>query len=135
MYYKGIPRCPTTGCWIWDAVAVGMLNHLCKKREAKIVFNSAHNVDGPDYLIKQCGFNQLDVNHLHETIHTEYPVTTLNRLDAISKWLTAHGKDVQQWVVVDDFKIDTPHLVHVNFDMGITTDHYSRIKSFLEDKR
>jgi hypothetical protein len=127
MYYKNLARDQKTGRFVWDAVAVGMLNHICEQHGAKIVFNSAHNAEGPEYLIRHCEFNGLNVEHIHPTIHTEYPLDTLRRLDAISKWLTLHGEGVDGWVVVDDYKIPTENLVQVDFNLGITIDNYADI--------
>jgi hypothetical protein len=127
MYYNGTPV--SDGCWIWDPVAVGMLNSLCEIHGAKIVFNSSHNALGVDYLVEHCNFNGLKIEHIHQTIHTEFPLQTISRFGAISKWLTYNGVDVDCWI--DDFKISTDNLVRVSFNNGITFEKYEKANILL----
>ncbi len=131
MYYDGIPRRPFDGTWLYDPVAIGMVNALCNKYGAKIVYNSSHNDDGPAHMRAQATANDLD-HHLHPTDWiTKFPGDTDNRAQGITEWLLRHP-EVTNWVDVDDFAVQVTNFALVDFKIGMTLDTYETMEKFLK---
>lgn len=71
MYFSGNrPFANDPGSFVYDPVAVAMINHLCEQFGAKVVFNTAHNENPPEIMFKQGHFNGF--KHLHDDIQTDY---------------------------------------------------------------
>ena len=73
MYFGGSrPFNLQAGSFVYDPVAVGMLNHLCEKFGARVVFNSAHNENPHDRMKHQGTVNGL--KYLHDDCKTDYNI-------------------------------------------------------------
>jgi hypothetical protein len=122
---------------IFDPCAVSMVNEACRKQKRKIVIHSSWirtgfwsiGKDGPgdvhDHMIDQ-GINPL---HFHEDAYCNRDMSW--RYDRIDEWLARHP-EVIDFVVLDDencpddWKFKT-HLIHTDFDEGITMKIFQRI--------
>lgn len=125
MYYGGSrPFNFQTGSFVYDPVAVGMLNNLCEKFNARVVFNSAHNENPHDRMKHQGTVNGL--KYLHDDCKTDFNILiTQGRLASIEDWVernTIQGK----WIVIDDIVVDKPNQVLVDYNVGMTIDNYYR---------
>ena len=119
------------GHYVYDSVAVGMYNKLCKECDAKIVFNSSHNTFGEDkirYAAVKNGFNE---EFLHKDLITKFPSYTIRRSDGVTSWLVDHAKDVKRHVVIDDDKNAATPLVLVEFDVGFSVNNYYEVIKIL----
>ena len=103
---------------------IAVLNEICKRTEAKIVFNTTHNTpfDGvPD--IEVALVNQgLNKDYLHPTdLKTQYP--QYPRDLAVKVWLRRHP-EVTDWIALDDVRFtEEPNLIWVDPDAGLHTGH------------
>ena len=132
MYVTGRPLIHTTKkYYVYDPVAVGMLNNLCKTYDAKIVFNSSHNQFGEDQLRYTAIENGFIESYLHKYLCTEFPLQTIKRSDGPNRWLTQFGKDVDKWIVVDDDSTASHQMILVSFNNGMTLDIYTALENYL----
>ena len=135
MYYNNLKSAQYwDGTWKYDPVAVDMIKALLEKYpDLRLVYNSSHNNDGKAHMLSQALNNGFKSTDLHESDWiTEFPLTTLRRMDAISKWLTEHS-GVTKWAVFDDAKLDHPNAILINFNHGITLDDYQKAEKLLND--
>lgn len=124
MYYHNNQR-PfdhNVGSFIYDPVAIGMLNELCEKLGAQVVFNSMHNENGPAAMTHQGRANGL--RFLHEDSITPFPYSAKTRIDGIHQWLKAHGEEDATWIVIDDMHVDDTHQVFVDFNVGMSAKNF-----------
>lgn len=120
----------TEGGWVYDPVAVLMIQNLCTTYGAKLVYNSSHNDLGEDYIFEQAVNNNFGLD-LHRHFMTEYPRSTYSREDGINKWLVSHP-EVTNWVSVDDYELNLPNFVKIDFNIGISLDNYRAMEGFLK---
>ena len=106
---------------------VAVLNRLCERTGALIVFNSTHNVpwewapDIADALVS-AGLYRRHVHPTHD--RTAYP--DVPRAQAASDWLAAHP-EVDDWIAFDDDRFtDDERLIHVDPDFGLGLAHLNR---------
>lgn len=118
MYYK--PRMTKDGIFLWDPIAVDMINILCEKYDAKVVFNSTHNDSG--HIAMQMHANYHKLNYTHDDCITKYPSNNLTRLGAIEEWISRNGE--VPWIVFDDFKLDHQNHILVNYENGISINNF-----------
>lgn len=109
---------------VFPPTTVAVVNELCARTGAKIVFNTTHNLpldDIPDIEVALCNQGLLS-EHLHPTdCHTKYP--DIQRADAVKEWLARHP-EVSEWVALDDVKFTTDErLIFVNSDAGLHVGH------------
>jgi len=131
---------------------VMVLRKILEKSNAKVVFNSTHNLHlYPDKKIGMPGlltaFEQYDLTkYLHPSIKTVYPAQTRSdlvprdctpspRLIAIYEWLHNHY-DMSEpnrvlWIAFDDEKIDHKRAITVDFDAGLTMKEYDHAGKYL----
>jgi len=102
---------------------VAVVNKLCERTGAKIVFNTTHNLPIPEVddidvaLVKQ----GLSADHLHDDHHTKYP--TIDRKAAVEEWLARHP-EVTDWVALDDVHFtDDERLIFIDSDAGLHLGH------------
>jgi hypothetical protein len=124
------------GAFIYDPVAVGMLRELCKRCDAKIVYNTAHNETDPNWMRRKARINGME-DLLHEDCRTEFRVSLYNKKDAIVEWLRRHpeigGKD---WIVFDDETIlDGLPQIKVDFGIGLTISNFFDAVEYLSGKK
>lgn len=119
------------GSFIYDPVAVGMVNELARKYDAKIVFNSAHCPNGPDIMRHQANVNSLAP--MHEDCVTKFAKSIEHRYDAIAEWLGRHP-EVVEWIVIDDMEVHLPRQVQVDYNIGMTIDNFYRACELFGDK-
>ena len=134
MYYRGSRPYDVNGAsFVYDPVAVDMINTLCAQCDAQVVFNTAHN-ENPHAVMKgQAQFNR--IAKLHPTIKTNYMTDPgLNRYSAISDWLKRHP-DVTEWVVFDDYALPSSRAVKIDFDIGMTLDSFTKGYEILMGKK
>lgn len=104
--------------------AIGILNRLCNRAEAKIVTNSSHN-----YFDTQTGDLRADLirhgiksEHFHDDWRTKYPYHSKpmyhSRESAILEWQDRNGE--VDWICFDDIQFtESNRLMLVDFDRGI----------------
>jgi hypothetical protein len=107
----------------FPATTIAVVNDLCKRTGAKIVFNTTHNrpfngVPDIDVALVEQGLNAA---HLHDDKHTLYP--SIPRDVAIKEWLARHD-EVEAWVAIDDVLCADPeHMILVDPDAGVHVGH------------
>lgn len=132
MYFRGIrPFHHKFGSFIYDPVAVDMINYLCEKYNAQMVFNSAHNENSEEIMAHQAKVNGL--LYLHPTIKTDFNIlVTKGRQNAIDDWLTKNQCD--QWIVIDDIRVNNNRQVMVNYSLGMTIENFYQACKLFGDK-
>jgi len=128
MYYDGIPKIITgkkADVWMFDPLAVAMVNHLIDTFKIKLVFNTSHNALGIDHILN-FQYNGITRSDYHDDFMTKYPLGLTKRMDAISEWLTRHP-EVTKWVVLDDWPIESDRAVLVDYNYGITLDNFEQL--------
>ena len=118
---------------IMSNVVIGILNNICQKTNAKIVTNTTHNIDhqGQPSIREVLIRNGLKAEFLHENSKTDFGVNNMNRMVSIRKWLLENGEP-ENWVAIDDEHFtDSPNLILVDRDVGITLkDMYKVMEKF-----
>lgn len=109
---------------VFPSTTVAVVNELCERTGAKVVFNTTHNrpfehVPNIDVALINHGLAE---GHLHPSDrHTAYP--DLPRDVAVKEWLTRHP-EVTAWVALDDVRCaDDEHMVLVDPDAGLHLGH------------
>lgn len=108
---------------IFPQTTVAVINYLCQKSGAKIVFNTTHNSDweGVDPIQIAITKQGLSVDHIHVDCKTKYPQR--NRNEAVLEWLARHP-EVEQWVALDDSKFtEDKRLIWVDPYCGVHIEH------------
>ena len=134
MYYRGDrPFDTTKQSFVWDPIAVDMVNELCKKFDAKVVFNTAHGENPKEVLQHQAHQNGL--LHVHDDCKTSYPFTG-NRYQAITEWLEKYP-NVQKfdWIVIDDTQVCLSRQIKVDWEVGMTLENYRKACMLLGDEK
>jgi hypothetical protein len=125
----------------YDPVAVGMLRELCRRFNAKIVYNTAHNEEDYDRMrakARHGGFEDL----LHEDCRTDFVVDQTyeespSRIASIRRWLAKHPEITDDdWIVIDDESdIHNTRQVTIDFNLGMTINNFFHAcKLFGDDK-
>ena len=112
------------GYYVWDPVFVQALNDHCPPQNIKLVFNSAHNINGSSILRSTAAANKLNPSLLHNDTCTKYP-DMVNKVDAIYDWLHRNVPlgDSCKWMTVDDFDLPIGnHLVSCSLQNGMTVN-------------
>jgi hypothetical protein len=110
--------------------AVAYVNQLCKRADAKIVTNSAHNYYNTDMgdLKTDLIIHGIKKEYFHEDWRTDFAArgttgSDYNSMKGVDNWIKKHG-DVD-WICFDDFGFTTmPNLILVDFNHGISYDEY-----------
>ena len=129
----GRPYNQQLASFVYDPVAVGMLNHLCDKFNAKVVFNTAHN-ENPDHVMRHQG-SVNNIQHLHPgECTTEFVRSIPNRFDAINDWLSRHN-GITEWIVIDDMEVHQPRQVLVDYSLGMTMESFQNACELFGEKQ
>lgn len=123
---------PVAKSFYFDPIAVGMINALCHQYDAKVVFNSAHNVNPQEIMHHQAKCNSLQ--HMHDDCTTIFPSQTTERIGGIHDWLDRHEGEVESWIVIDDMPVNTSKQVKVDYDVGMTIHNYAQAVELLTGK-
>jgi hypothetical protein len=124
-YYKGDRPFDHQWCsFIYDPVAVGMINRLCEQFKAQVVFSTAHNENTIDIMQHQAKYNGL--RNLHSDCQTPYPIICGDRYAAIKIWLADHLDETDEWIVIDDLNVYLEKQVVVDFEIGMTLDNFNQ---------
>lgn len=134
---------------IFSPTCVEIINNLCDKSNAQIVFNSYHNateqtvlepklikeLDGSERWtsgileenIKEAAIrNKIEPEFIHEDYKTLYPNPN-DRLLAIRIWLNNHlDYDPENWIAFDDSDFKHKNLILINYNDGILLEHYNK---------
>lgn len=109
----------------FDPIPIAIINLLCDRSGAFIVFNTTHNrpfddVPNIDVALVQQGLKQ---HHIFDSDpHTLYP--SIRRDDAVQEWLKRHEKEKIDWVAFDDVKFtQDERLILIDSRSGLTTQH------------
>lgn len=110
----------------WDRIAqphiIAILNLLCERSGAKIVFNTSHNIPLPNVPdIEVALVNQgLSKEYLYwDDLKTKFPSKGYKRHEGVTEWLYRNKPEV--WVGFDDVKYTLKdNLIVVDYDVGIT---------------
>lgn len=131
--YFGGDRPFANGSFIYDPIAVGMLKALCEQCEAKIVFNTAHNENPAEALRYQAQVNGF-AECLHPEVKTGFMTETTSRLGAVDKFRERHP-EIKSYCIIDDYKLNDPNAIQVDFNVGMTMDTFQDAKTRLTGKR
>jgi hypothetical protein len=88
----------------FDPCAVGMLLHLVKLTDARIVISSTHRLQGKTHIIKLFEDNGIPTRHLHRDWHTTLD-TSFTRSQEIQMWLNDHPS-IDPYIAIDDELLD-----------------------------
>lgn len=123
MYYTGFrPYDTMRNSFVWDPIAVQMINRICEICDAKVVFNTAHCENPAEIMKHQAACNGL--KFLHEDCKTSYPFTD-NRYQAITEWLDKHNT-ISDWIVIDDVQVCLSRQIKVDWKVGMTIENYRK---------
>ncbi len=111
---------------IISPIPVAMLNKLCQRSGAKIVFNTTHNTtldDVPD-IDKVLVSAGLRPEYLHADTKTKYP--QIPRDVAVRVWLQQHS-EVDDWIAFDDARFTADdNLIWIDPDAGLHLGHLNQ---------
>lgn len=124
---------------VLDDRCIKVLHKILEKSEAKIVFNTTHNLmleergeigdttytPGLLQRFYDAGFK----DYIHKHHSTQYP--SISRYDAIIDWRERHSKEQDLWVAFDDVKIDHKRAYLTNPDLGIGFGEYNHAAKYL----
>lgn len=108
-------------------ICIAIVNRLCEDAGAKIVLNSTHSRDGAPAIadLTKAGIEE---HRWHETVPmTNYPnkLSGGSRWEAIQDWQERCGE--VNWVAFDDDNFTRDErLVLIDFDVGVTLQHYNQ---------
>ena len=88
----------------FDPCATGMLLHLIKLTNARIVMSSVHRMQGKDHILKLFEQNGIPSKHLHRDWHTSLD-QSLSRTEEIQSWLDDH-QDIDYYIAIDDEQLE-----------------------------
>ena len=113
---------------IFPTTTVAVMNELCKRTEAKIVFNTTHNQtweNVPDIEVALVNHG-LNASHIHPTdFKTKYP--NIPRDEAIQDWLSRHEEVGNLWAAIDDaLCADDFHMIWVDPEAGVHIGHLNK---------
>jgi hypothetical protein len=124
---------------VFDPVAVSLINNICQRTDAKIVLHSSWvRILGGENTFNHCISQGINPEYFHDT--DLYCKDLNSRYSRIEDWLT-HHHEVEKFCIIDDeppeegdefeFKF-TPHLVLVNYYIGLLFKEYNDILSKLK---
>jgi hypothetical protein len=105
------------------AIPVAVVREICKRGDAKVVFNTTHNnaIDGVDDIEVAIVKAGLPEDMIHADMKTKYP--SIPRDLAVLEWLSRHS-EVTDWIALDDAKFtDKDNLIWVDPDAGLHLGH------------
>jgi len=108
-------------------IPIAVVNELCKRGNAKVVFNTTHNNnwDGVPDIDVACVRAGLSPENIHHDTKTRYP--QISRDQAVIDWLKKHP-ETTDWVAFDDAKfIEDERLVWVDPDAGLHLGHLNQV--------
>ncbi len=132
---------------VLNTQAIGIINQIAIKANAKIVTNSTHNT----HTVRSTGRNLRDdlikwgmkEEYFHDDWKTEYPwpkdmrdsndptaiILEHRRMAAIKQWQEKNGD--ADWIAFDDDKfIDSERLFLIDFNNGICYEEYIKVKEY-----
>ena len=117
-----------------DPLAIEILVYLCKRFDAKVVFNSRWSNGNLYEELRTDGFPVDDI--VHDDGMTRLKTHGMDRLQAINEWLMRHNMDLDgdDWVSFDDANIQHPNAVLVSSEVGISPDNYRNATVILGDE-
>jgi hypothetical protein len=126
---------------LFDPIAVGIINHLCKEYGWKIVLHTSWvKIEGGQYTKDHCVKQGIKAEHFHEDAWCDEYINW--RYTRVAEWLARHP-EVKTYVIVDDepfapdqHDIEIPypddivdHIVLVNYYQGLLFSTYNEIRS------
>ena len=87
----------------FDPCATGMLLHLIKLTDAKLVISSVHRLQGKQHIEELFEQNGIPIEHLHYDWHTTMDQGN-TRTEEIQFWLNDHP-DIHYYIAIDDEKL------------------------------
>lgn len=106
---------------VMDAPFIKYLNDVLPVHKYQIVFNTAHNDFGKDYILNHAIDNGFDMKLIHDDCMTKYPYEIYNRMRAIEEYISRHP--IKNWIVVDDVYIaDGINHIRPTLSEGMTKD-------------
>lgn len=118
----------------FDPVGARILNKICESTGAKIVCTSTRAYNSPlrwkalKPIFEESG---LDIRNIHADWSCNEGFNKYTREDHIRMWLDKHP-EVKHYAIIDDEKVDLPHLVLINDFGGITTENVTQIADCLD---
>ncbi len=115
--------------FVYDPVAVGMINKLAETTGAQVVFNSAHCENTGEVMAHQARVNGLA--HMHEKGKTDYIFNRdLTRESAMYNWMQRFGRP-EKWIVIDDCDMKLANQIVVNYDAGLSIHDFVKAHHLL----
>lgn len=112
----------------FDRVSVAVVNRLCDRCDAAIVFNTTWNMMRDPDIVEIARKEGITATILGRT---NYPKTE-SRLNAITDWIKTHpAVQAEKWVALDDARIDHENAVRVNPEYGIGISDYNSAAKIL----
>lgn len=107
-------------------IPIAVLNRLCERSGAKIVFNTTHNIsldDVPDIEVA-CVNAGLKQEYIHPDMKTKYP--SIDRGNSVLEWLHRHP-ETTDWIAFDDARFtDVDNLIWIDPDAGLHLGHLNQ---------
>lgn len=107
-------------------ITVAVVREVCKRSNAKVVFNTTHNmpmdnVDDIEIAVTKAG---LPEDMIHPDMKTKFP--SIRRDIAVLEWLSRHS-EVVDWIAFDDARFtDADNLIWVDPDAGLHLGHLNK---------
>lgn len=104
-------------------IPVAVVREVCRRGNAKLVFNTTHNtpmkdIDDIEIALVKAGFPE---DLIHPDMKTKYP--SISRSMAVLEWLSRHS-ETTDWIAFDDAKFtDADNLIWVHPDAGLHLGH------------
>lgn len=102
---------------------IAVLNEMCRRSDAKVVFNTTHNASKPGVpnLVMAMVSRGLNAKYLHKDPQTDMP--RLDRAQAVDQWF-ARGNHADQYLIFDDSKFtQNDNLIVVDPQAGLHIGH------------
>ncbi len=120
-----------TGSKVMDAYFIEYLNEVLPAQNYKIVFNTAHNQFGKNYILNHAEDNGFNMDLLHNDLMTKYPEEIYSRMGAIEDWLKRND-GIKNWIVIDDVYIaDGINHIRPSLMEGMTPEFIKQLDDML----
>jgi len=107
-------------------ITVAVVREICKRADAKVVFNTTHNTpfDGVDDIEIALVKAGLPEDYIHPDMKTRYP--QIPRDQAVLEWLSRHP-ETEDWIAFDDVKFtEKDNLIWIDPDAGLHLTHLNK---------
>lgn len=118
--------------FVYDPIAVKMVNQLCHELNAVVVMNSAHNDQSSERKMK---FNGLKFFPTWGPLCTQFrTMGNHNKKTCVEHYVYEHQGNIERFVILDDENMDHPNQVLIDFNVGISIGNYFDAYSVLNGK-